>query len=603
MPQDQEYNDKTQGGSNLPGDVRGVRSRPASSSIRPKGKTWFLGIGVNDYQYFSPLNNAVKDVEDVKKLLMKKYELDGRVKLLTDKGATRDQIIEEFDRLVKEIPEEDKLIIYYSGHGHLSAVNGYWIPYDAKKNKTAHYISNSTIRDYIKAIKARHILLISDSCFSGSLFVRGARRAGDHSMDDLEARASRWAICSGRHDEEVYDGEPGSNSPFTESVLDALGDNRYQAFNVAKLADQVVEQTRANYRQLPEGSPLYGVGHKGGQFVFRLKHIESGDWKEKPTQIPSGSEAKASSVSGKRQKRVLPFILSFILLTLAIWLIPEIGPNPKTERSPKSFVFQNQNTQKFGFVNINGDTIEAIYDSIFFFTDSLIQVKKDTNIYYVNNNGICIRDCPLPPPPPVDKDQETWGEALKKGDKAAFQVYLKQFPEGKHAKEARQKLNALVKKEKPIPANPTNTRSETNHEPKEVEEPKPPSFKTARLNGKTWMAENLRLKAEETFTWEDAKAACRQLGANWRLPSDREWRDMAKIFGGADEDASDGGAEAYNALITGGRSGFNAKPDDRYWSSTEERTERAYHYSFRGKRLNRHPFKKSNKYLCRCIKE
>ena len=41
-------------------------------------------------------------------------------------------------------------------------------------------------------------------------------------MEELERIPSRWAICSGRHDEEVYDGEPGKNSPFTECILEVL---------------------------------------------------------------------------------------------------------------------------------------------------------------------------------------------------------------------------------------------------------------------------------------------------------------------------------------------------------------------------------------------
>ncbi|MCB0560767.1 MAG: caspase family protein [Phaeodactylibacter sp.] len=249
-------------------------------SHSPSGKSWFLGIGINKYKEFSNLNNAAKDVQDIRALLNEKYGLqpENAITLLNEE-ANEENIIDHLDRLVEQVEEKDKLLIYYSGHGHLNKNTGlgYWIPYDAKKDKTARYIRNSTIRDYIKVIKARHILLISDSCFSGTLFVRGASRAAG-AMEELERIPSRWAICSGRHDEEVYDGEPGKNSPFTECILEVLRENENETLNVAKVADRVVEQTRANYEQLPEGNPLYGVGHKGGQYIFRLTADEWTDW-------------------------------------------------------------------------------------------------------------------------------------------------------------------------------------------------------------------------------------------------------------------------------------------------------------------------------------
>lgn len=245
-----------------------------------KGDSWFLGIGINQYDEFPTLNNAVKDVEDVQKVLTEMYDIKPeKVITLFDEKATKENIIDALDQLVEKVDEDDKLLIYYSGHGHLNERTGlgYWIPNDAARDKTSRYILNSTVRDYVKVISARHILLISDSCFSGSLFVRGASRSTS-AFDELDSLPSRWAICSGRHDEQVYDGEPGGNSPFADSIINTLRNNHRNLFNVAKLADRVVEQTRANYEQLPEGNPLYGVGHKGGQYIFRLKANEAEDW-------------------------------------------------------------------------------------------------------------------------------------------------------------------------------------------------------------------------------------------------------------------------------------------------------------------------------------
>lgn len=199
---------------------------------------------------------------------------------LFDEEATRSNIIRTLDKLAEQVKPVDKLLILYSGHGHLiqrgQNAKGYWIPIDAQKDHTAQYLRNGTIRDYLEDIDSLHTLLLSDACFSGSLFVRGLERSNE-ALDELERRKSRWAICSGRHDEHVWDGKPGTNSPFVDSILSILKSNQRAKLNVAKVADQVVEITRANYEQLPEGNPVYGVGHKGGQYTFTVKNGKDKD--------------------------------------------------------------------------------------------------------------------------------------------------------------------------------------------------------------------------------------------------------------------------------------------------------------------------------------
>lgn len=256
-------------------ETRGVGSQPRPTEDTPQGKSWFLGIGINQYQHFPNLNNAVKDIEDIQRVLEERYCLEPKYTLiLKNEEANRDKILSTFDHLLEIVSPEDKLLIYYSGHGELLDTGenkrGYWIPTDAEKDKTTQYIRNSTIRDYIQDIKALHTLLISDSCYSGTLFMDGVTRS-EAAMEELEKRKSRWAICSGRSNEEVHDGQPGTNSPFANGILDILVTNQLPKLNVAKLADRVMELTRANYEQMPEGNPLFGIGHNGGQYIFTLK--------------------------------------------------------------------------------------------------------------------------------------------------------------------------------------------------------------------------------------------------------------------------------------------------------------------------------------------
>jgi uncharacterized protein (TIGR02145 family) len=53
-------------------------------------------------------------------------------------------------------------------------------------------------------------------------------------------------------------------------------------------------------------------------------------------------------------------------------------------------------------------------------------------------------------------------------------------------------------------------------------------------------------------------AGCRLLGDRWRLPADEDWLELASHYGGAYDGGERSGKAAYQSLLTGGRSGFNA---------------------------------------------
>src|SRR5262245_52034567 len=66
------------------------------------------------------------------------------------------------------------------------------------------------------------------------------------------------------------------------------------------------------------------------------------------------------------------------------------------------------------------------------------------------------------------------------------------------------------------------------------------------------------LRYGRLYTWESAQRGCQSLGDGWRLPTDDEWRRMAKHYGGLGNDSPEKGNAAYAALVSGGTSGFNA---------------------------------------------
>src|SRR5688572_24141235 len=79
-------------------------------------------------------------------------------------------------------------------------------------------------------------------------------------------------------------------------------------------------------------------------------------------------------------------------------------------------------------------------------------------------------------------------------------------------------------------------------------------------DGKQWTRDNLNVNIDESYcyedaelncrrygrlyTWGSAQRGCRSLGDGWRLPTDDEWRQMAKPYGGVGDDSADNGRAA-----------------------------------------------------------
>lgn len=252
---------------------KGIGRQKKNSSKRELGNNYFFGIGIDVYKddkKWPTLNNAVKDVLDIQRVLVYKYGIN-KTKLLLDKDANRNAIIKYFRKLINIVKSNDKLIIYYSGHGLYDKAtdSGFWIPTNAAED-FGDYLSNEEVRNFISKIDAWQIFLISDSCFSGTILLN-KKRNQNLTFDALELYNSRWGFCSGMHDQIASDGKAGENSPFAAGILKVLLSEQ-EDFAASTLITVVTEFTESNHKeQVPIAAPLFNVGHVNGEYIFRLK--------------------------------------------------------------------------------------------------------------------------------------------------------------------------------------------------------------------------------------------------------------------------------------------------------------------------------------------
>jgi len=252
-----------------------VKQAPPRESLKTKPRSYpdidfgsysALVIGNNNYEHLPPLKTAKNDAKKVAENLKDKYGF--KINLLLD--ANRSDILLALNNLRWSLTQSDNLLIYYAGHGWLDkeADEGYWLPVDAEKDNTIAWISNSSITASLRALKAKHVLIVADSCFSGKL-ARGVHIVNKSPgyLSRLSRKRARCVISSGGLEPVIDSGGRGEHSVFASALLDTLKENK-GILDGAQLFNKLRRPVMLNSDQTPEYSDIRKAGHEGGEFLF-----------------------------------------------------------------------------------------------------------------------------------------------------------------------------------------------------------------------------------------------------------------------------------------------------------------------------------------------
>ncbi len=241
------------------------------------GRYFALVIGNNDYPQFPTLETAVNDAKHVADVLQSNYGFETRLIINADRYA----ILSALNDLRGQLTETDNLLIYYAGHGERDpeTLQGYWLPVDAEQENTANWIANSTISDLLNTLKAKHVLVVADSCYSGSMTQSSVARI-DAQLDDKHLKKwlkvmaktpSRTVLTSGGVSP-VLDSGGGEHSVFAKAFLQELKKDTgiIDAYKVYLGVSQQVKTEAASigFLQRPTYAPIRHTGHNGGEFLF-----------------------------------------------------------------------------------------------------------------------------------------------------------------------------------------------------------------------------------------------------------------------------------------------------------------------------------------------
>ncbi len=233
------------------------------------GKYYALIIGINDYSdpNIVSLDKPIRDAEMFYNAITTRYTFNSEnVKILRD--ARYAEMVEALDFFAKKITPEDNFLIFYAGHGvwETQAENGYWLPSDARRSSKLAWFRNSTLRDYLKEIRSKHTLLISDACFGGSIFkTRAAFNDASTAINMLYEMKSRKAMTSGTFNE-VPD-----ESAFLKYLVLRLLDNKEKYLTSAQLFSSFQTAVINNSKSVPQFGVIQDVDDEGGDFIFILR--------------------------------------------------------------------------------------------------------------------------------------------------------------------------------------------------------------------------------------------------------------------------------------------------------------------------------------------
>jgi hypothetical protein len=234
-----------------------------------------LVVGVGNYERWPRLPHAVDDAREVASKLKK---LGFEVKLVLDPSA-REMRTELSEMVYKMGREENRaLLFYYAGHGETEKLAdktkmGYIVPKDCPLLErdpmgfATHAISMRDIESASLRIRAKHVIMLFDSCFSGSLFA--LVRAVPADITEKSALPVRQYITAGREEEQVPD-----KSMFKRCLLiglegdaDLTGDGYITGSELGMyLSDKVVNYTHR--RQHPQYGKINNPDLDRGDFIF-----------------------------------------------------------------------------------------------------------------------------------------------------------------------------------------------------------------------------------------------------------------------------------------------------------------------------------------------
>jgi hypothetical protein len=190
--------------------------------------------------------------------------------------------------------EEARIVIWYSGHGHTVARNGYLVPAGAPnpgpssgsgdRTRAEHFFADKALNmvrfsEYMQRFRSRHVLAIFDSCFAGEGIPRSSNVIDGARVTQQSIRPVRHFITSGDALQEVADDGKfrelfiralqGVREPDGQDA-DANMDGFVSGTELGRYINRKVAYYSPTLRQTPQSAKMRDRNYDLGEFVFKV---------------------------------------------------------------------------------------------------------------------------------------------------------------------------------------------------------------------------------------------------------------------------------------------------------------------------------------------
>ncbi len=304
LPAQQQKQQRQQRDLRYEDEKPAAEAKPAAVTIP---RSYALIIGVAQYQNLpaeAQLRYSERDAEAIYSILISPEGGNFRaenVRKLVGQRATLANVKKEIEQWLPSVAkDDDRVLIYFAGHGFVYQGNGYLAPYDFNPNRIAEtgYSMDALGRNFGSVIKGKWKVLLTDSCHSGA--ITPAEDAAFLNKRLLDLSKSLFSLTASRDRERSFESPDwgGGHGIFTYYVVKGMEGMADENGDGLVTADELAEYVRRNVREASGGqqNPTSDRGSFDAQML--LAYLPSGVKPGAPPPPKSGALIIESNMDG-----------------------------------------------------------------------------------------------------------------------------------------------------------------------------------------------------------------------------------------------------------------------------------------------------------------
>jgi hypothetical protein len=226
----------------------------------PRGYALIIGIGnYKNLPARAQLEYSERDADSIYSVLISPEGGNFRaenVHRLTGQQATLANLKRELETWLPSVAkEEDRVVIYFAGHGFIAGGRAYLAPYDLDPNNIpgTGYAMDTLGQVAGTRIKSKWKVLMTDACHSGAITPDADAQALNRSLLDLSR--SILSLTASRDRERSFESQDwgGGHGIFTYYVVKGLEGEADESGDGIVTADELAEYVRRNVREATKG--------------------------------------------------------------------------------------------------------------------------------------------------------------------------------------------------------------------------------------------------------------------------------------------------------------------------------------------------------------